>query len=226
MNTRQTLRPERSDAFFMKEVLQAAFNARIGLVSVSLIALSLMAAIIVLSSRPQRVIVIDGGSGRTYSSVSHTGMNEDLIQRQLCYYSVVFVEDYFNYDYLTIQNARRNIIDLGHPQFVESLGKDYLNNADVKKCYDEKAQSFFSWEINPKVTMRNDPYYSTFMTFQRVIKTNDVTREMKKYNVKLDWGRLGKNADYTKRPHSLVLLRITILNEGSTELNDQINKLN
>lgn len=222
----RTFRPERSDSVFISDVLKAAFNARIGLVVVSIVTILLMVVIFILASRPQRVVVIDASSGRTYAALNKSGLAQDIIDRQLTYYSIQACEDYLNFDHMTIQQARQTIFDIAHPKFKESLPQNWLtNDPELRRCIDDRYSSYFDWEIIPRVTMRNDPYYSTFCVFTRIVKVNDVTKEVKKYNVKVDWGRLENNADYSKRPHSLVLLRISVLNQGSNEYNDQINQI-
>lgn len=223
----KTFRPERTDSLFISDLLKSFFNARIGLIVISLISILLMIAIVILVTRPQRVVVIDASSGRTFAAINKSGLAQDLIERQLVYYSIKACEDYFNFDHLTIQQARQNIIDIAHPKLKENLPKTWLasNDPEMKRCVEERYSSFFDWEILPRVTMHNDPYYSTFGSFTRVLKVNDVSKEVKKYNVKIEWGRLENSADYSKRPHSLVLLRISILNENSSEYNDQINQL-
>lgn len=223
--SKPSLRPQRTDAFYMKDVLQAAFNARIGLVMVTIIVIALVIAIVVIASRPQRVVVIDSGTGRTFAASSQQGVTGNLIDRQVCYYSARAVEDFFNYDFQTITRARQSVYDLAGAEFRKKLGDKYVDNEDVRKCVEDKAQSIFQWEILPRVTMRNDPYYSAFATFQRVVRVNGVTKELKKFNVKIDFGRLNENVEYSKRPHALVLLNITVLNEGSMELNEQLNKV-
>jgi len=209
----------------MRDVLQSAFNARIGLVMVTLIVIVLVIAIVIIASRPQRVVVIDSSTGRTFAASSQQGVTSSLIDRQVCYYSARVIEDFFNYSFQTITRARQNVFDLAGADFRKKLGERYVDNEDVRRCVDDKAQSNFQWEILPRVTMRNDPYYSTFATFQRVVLVGGVTREIKKFNVKVDWGRLNENVEYSRRPHALVLLNITVLNEGSIEHNEQLNRI-
>jgi len=192
---------------------------------VTVIVIALVIAIVIIASRPQRVVVIDSSTGRTFTASSQQGVTSSLIDRQVSYYSARVIEDFFNYDFQAITRARQSVFDLAGADFRKKLGEKYVDNEDVRRCVEDKAQSIFQWEILPRVTMRNDPYYSTFATFQRVVRVGGVTRELKKFNVKADWGRLNENIEYSRRPHALVLLNITVLNEGSMELNEQLHRI-
>jgi len=220
----------RQDEFYMKGVLQNAFSARIGIIMITVVCVLLACVIVMLISKPQHTVVIDSGTGKTYYAPSIRGTNSAVIDRQLVFYSARAAEDYFNYDFRMIQVARQNVYDLAGTEFRRKLDESgkYTdpNNDEIRRCIGEKTQSIFQWEAQPRVTLSNDPYYSTFMTFQRrVIDANGLTREYKRYNVKIDWGRLNENVDYSRRPHALVLLNVTILNEGSLELNEQLNRI-
>jgi hypothetical protein len=221
-----TNKPQRSDSLFISDTLKAFFNARIGLFFVSLVAIISMLALVYLVMQPQRVVVIDASSGKTYYAVNRSSVTQELVDRQLCYYSAQFCEDFFNNDYLTIENARARVGDLMATALKDSTQKKWAASPDLRVCLDKKQTSYFNWELNPRVTMRNDPYYRTWCVFERNIKENDMLRETKKYHIILEWGRTANNTDYRTRPHSLVLLGFSIVKEGSKEYNDQINQLN
>jgi len=220
------MRPERSDTYYLKEVLQMAFNARFGMIFLMIIVLALLSFLYVLISRPAYTVVIDRTTGQTFVPVGlQKGVTQELLDRQLVYYSIQAIDNYANFDHNTIQEARKRIFELSSSQFRASLG-EYLSpeNEDIKKCLDKKAEYYITWEMQPRITQRNDPYYTLFGTFQRVVKWGGLTQEIKKYNVRVDWGRLNENMDYSKRPHSLVLLNVKYLNEIG-EINDQMNRL-
>jgi len=221
------IKPERSDTYYLKEVLQMAFNARFGMIFLMVIVLVLFCFLYYLISRPAYTVVIDRTTGQTFKPIGlEKGVTQELLDRQLIYYTAQVVDYYANFDHNTIQEARQRIYELSNSQFRGLLGDKYssLENEDVKKCIDKKAEYYLQWEMQPRITQRNDPYYTLFGTFQRVVKWNGLTQEVKKYNVRVDWGRLNNNMDYTKRPHSLVLLSIKYLNEVG-EINDQMNRV-
>lgn len=220
-----TNKPQRSDSLFISDTMKAFFNARIGLFAVSIVAIVSIIAVIYLVIQPQRVVVIDASSGKTYYAVNKASVSQELIDRQLCYYSAQFCENYFNNDFLTIESARKRVVDLMSTSFRDSTKKKWDASSDLRICLDKKQASYFVWEINPSVTMRNDPYYTTWCVFERNIKENEMLRETKKYHIILKWGRTANNTDYRTRPHSLVLMSFSLVNEGSAEYNDQINKL-
>jgi hypothetical protein len=224
-NNVSTNKPQRSDSLFISDTLKAFFNARIGLFVVSIVSIASIIAIIYLVSQPQRVVVIDASSGKTYYAVNRASVSLELVDRQLCYYSAQFCENFYNNDYMTIESARKRVVDLMATSLRDSIEKKWNASPDLRLCLDKKQSSYFAWEINPSVTMRNDPYYTTWCVFERIIKENEMLRETKKYHIILKWGRTANNADYRTRPHSLVLMSFVIVNEGSAEYNDQINKL-
>jgi len=231
-NQKVDLRPQRQDDFYMKGVLQGAFNARIGLVMVTIICLALTGVIMFLVSqlKDKNTVVIDSSTGRTHFAVALRETNSTIVDRQIVYYSARVAEDFFNFDHRTIVRARQNVYDLAGLDFrqkLDSRGR-YVdpNSEEIRQCLTDKTQSAFQWEVQPSVTLRTDPFYSTFMTFQRIVRNMDgSTREFKRYNVKIDWGRLNENVDHFRRPHALVLLNVTVLNEGSIELNEQLNRI-
>jgi hypothetical protein len=219
--------PQRTDTFFMQNVLNMAFNARIGLILMSCVTILLIFLVFSLVRRPPQVVVIDKTTGQTFAPVAiRTGMVQELIDRQLVYYSTQVCESYFDMDVKTAAQSHRVVYDLGSNQFRAKLGEKWLtplgNDNDVLM---KKTQTLIHWEMTPRVTKRADPYYTVFATIQRVVKEDGLVKEYKKFNVRIEWGRLNQNVDYTKRPHSLVLLDIQILNEGSADLNEQINLL-
>jgi len=218
--------PERTDRFYMKQILQMAFNARIGIIVMAGFVLVLIFMLFNSLSRPPQIVVIDGTTGRTYAPIAQgTNVAQVLIDRQLIYYTTQVCENFFNFDYQYIEIARKSVYELGNATFRNSLGGDFLDGAEVKKCITDQLESFIKWEMYPKITKRNDPFYTVFATIHRVVKAGGLTKETKTFNVRVEWGRLNNNVDYTKRPHSLVLLDIKILNEGSVELNEQINSV-
>jgi len=220
------MKPERTDTYFLKEVLQMAFNARFGMIILTVVVMALLALLYYLVSRPAYTVVIDRTTGQTYAPVGLAkGVTQDLLDRQLVYYSAQMIEAYANFDHNTIREARRRVYELSNSKFREALGGEgYMDDEEVKQCIANKAEFSLQWEMHPRITQRNDPYYTLFATFQRVVRWDGLTREVKKFNVRVDWGRLNENMDYTKRPHSLVLLGIKYLNE-SNEVNEQINRL-
>jgi len=218
--------PERTDRFYMKQIIQMAFNARIGIILMAGLVLILIIMLFNTLSRPPQIVVIDGTTGRSYAPVAQgTNVTQGLIDRQLVYYTTQVCEDFFNYSGQEISKARQSVYELGSTSFRNNLGEGFLDGPDVEKCVKDKLESFIRWEMYPKITKRADPYYTVFATIHRVVKTNGLTKEAKTFNVRVEWGRLNDNVDYVKRPHSLVLLDIKILSEGSVELNEQINRV-
>jgi len=220
--------PERTDSFFMKEALQMAFNARIGIVLMFIVALALVLVIFALVSRPAQTVVIDRSTGQTYAPVGLArGVGQELLDRQLIFYSGQAIENFFNNDYRIMQQSRQSLYEIAGSQFREELGEKYANaeNPEIKECVNEQRVSTIRWELHPRITMKADPNYTVFATIQRIVKVGNMTKEIKKINVRVDWGRLNDNVDYMRRPHSLVLMKIQILEEGSIESNEQLNRL-
>ena len=228
MTDKIKIQPLRSDSHYMKDVLNAALNARIGLIVVSIIAFALVICLLKVLSKPQRVVVVDTYTGKTFVSTSHIGISEDVLERQLCYYSAQACEDFFNLDYLSINLSRERFVELAHPELripvrdTPVISNAWVNDYEAQKAKTDKAQSYFSWEINPKVTMKSDPYYKVFNSFQRIVKVNESIVDVRKFNVIVIFGRLRKNVDYTKRPHSLVITSFKIITGDSPEYKDQL----
>jgi len=219
------MKPERSDTYYLKEVLQMAVSARFGMIFLMVVVLVLLFFLFYMISKPAYTVVIDRTTGQTFVPVGvDKGVTQELLKRQLVFYTVQMVEYYANYDHNTIVDARKKVYEMASSQFRGELGDKFWDDDDVKKCIDRKAEYYITWEMQPRVTQANDPYYTLFGTFQRVIKYGGLTQELKRYNVRVDWGRLNDNVDYAKRPHALVLLNIKYLNELG-EINDQMNRL-
>ena len=224
------LKPVRSDDFFMADVLKMALNARVGMILITLIAILLIAVVFFLLSQSAKrtvFVVIDGSTGKTYSPIAQSrDMGQALLDRQLIYYSVEVIEKFLDYNHFSIKSSREEILMLSNSKFAGELGGDkYLEDADVQRVINAQTRSYLVWEIRPRITLRNEPYYTVFATVERTIKQDGLTVEIKKYNIRVDWGHINGNIDYAKRPHALALLGIKILSEGSVELNEQINKL-
>ena len=224
------LKPVRSDDFFMADVLKMALNARVGMILITLIAICLIAVVFFLLSQSAKrtvFVVIDGSTGKTYYPISQSrDMAQALLDRQLIYYSVEMIEKYLDYNYFSIKSSREDILALANSKLATDLGGEkYLDDADVQRVLKAQTRSYLVWEIRPRITLRNEPYYTVFATVERTIKQDGLTVEIKKYNIRVDWGHINGNVDYARRPHALALLNVNILTEGSLELNEQINKL-
>jgi hypothetical protein len=217
---------KRSDGNFITKLLADAFNARIGVLAITLVCLGQMYIIYVLLNVEKKYLVVDINTGQTFQTKAATNKTSyEIIDRQLIYYSTQVCEDFFNYDYTSIQQARRRFLDIASKELAELLGDKWVQDSSFQRCIDTKTRSVIEWEYGIDVTERNDPYYSIYAEFTRILKIQNVTTDVRKFRVKLDWGRLRNNTDSQKRPHALILTGISVLKKNSPEYKEQIRKL-
>jgi hypothetical protein len=220
------MRANRPDRPYIERILRTSYSAG-AVVLALLIANVLLVGLLYTQLRSPRLIaVIDEQSGKTYATMSQT-MNEDLLKRQLVYYSRQFMEDYFTMDYSEIQGARKRSLDLMHPNLkqktVEKYGEDFRNDGNVQMALSNQTGTEWEWSIKPTVTKSNDPVYTVFGQVKRKITREGYKPIIEQLNIRLRWGRLSGGQEAFTRPHQLVLLDQEDISKDQTALNEQIN---
>ena len=209
---------ERPDEEYVEGLVKGVVNSRFGIVALLVVVIMMGIIILAMLKRPQLVAVVDSETGQTYASVARE-VTTDVIERQLKFYSMRFVEDYLNLDYLMVKEARARAMEIMHPTLREQVQWSEEVNDAVKGQYG----CSFEWMIKPVVTAVADPKYSVFCQLERVTTKKGYKPRREKLSLKLDWGRLRQNTDPYKRPHNLMLLGVNKLKEGSAELKEQLN---
>lgn len=214
-------RPIRPDKEYMVGLTKAVFIMRFALIGLILSVMVLGGLAFMAINKPGVVTVVDLSSGKTLTALGKTAVGSEVLEQQLVYYSKQFCESFLCADHVTIRESRKIAAELMHPDLAAKLPKDWLENSDVKNCIENRTTSYFDWTLKPAVTIKNDPRYSVFCQFTKEVRTEGYQPEKKRYNIRLDWGRLVKNTDPFNRPHSLVLLNFEQLQDDS-KINEQL----
>lgn len=222
MNKRAT-GPVRPDHDYMYKLTSAILGQRIILAGLLLLSLALAGVVVLALQRPRLITAVDFQTGRTVSAVGREQLTRDILDKQLVYYSRVFCESFFSQNHVTIKSDRMKVLDLIHPELRGRLPDNFADDDAVANVLRRKATSFYNWQIKPTITERDDPRYSVFCQFTRVVKRPGYRKLEQTFNIKLDWGRLIKNTDPFTRPHNLVLLSFSELEKDSKELINQLN---
>lgn len=218
-------KPIRPDREYVYGLTKAVFIMRFAVISLFIVCLISTGVTLFTLNKPGLVTVVDMGSGKTVSALSSTGINDQVLEHQLIYYSRMFCESYLSQDHVRITEDRKSASMLMHPELARKLPKDWLTDKDVKGCLESKETCYFDWPLKPAVTARNDPRYSVFCQFSKEVRREGYEPIRTRYNLRLDWGRLIKNTDPFNRPHSLVLLNFEQLQEES-KINELLQKIN
>jgi hypothetical protein len=214
-------KPIRPDREYVYGLTRAVFIMRFAVISLFIICILLIGITFLSLNKPRLVTVVDIGTGKSISALSSNNISDQVIEQQLVYYSRVFCESYLCQDHVILSDARKTAVGLMHPDLARKLPKDWLNDNDVKNCIENQETSYFDWALKPAVTMKNDPRYSVFCQFTKETRREGFEPIKKRYNIRLDWGRLIKNTDPFNRPHSLVLLNFEQLQDES-KINEQL----
>lgn len=195
--------------------------AQFAMLFLFLVSLLLIVALIMSFRRPQRIAVIDSSSGKSYSTVTQT-YTKDLLEMNLIYYSREFCESFYNANHTEIEGARRVAVANMHPTLVSKMkiSNDFYNDSYVKNIKKNLGTCTFDWITVPRITVRNDPRYTVFCQFRRIIKLNGNLYESK-HNVIIHWIRY-KNIDPMKKPSPVFVLDFADSDINSEEVKEQL----
>ena len=104
-------KPQRPDRGYLDGLISGTVNSRIALVSLSAVIVFLSVILFALMNRPRIVTVINGENGSTTTSVSQK-IEEEIIEKQLKYYSKKFCEYYLDLDHVSLIQSREKAVKL------------------------------------------------------------------------------------------------------------------
>jgi hypothetical protein len=214
-------RPERSDSHHLAKQTKSLYVSQIALLFLFAICVFLCVALMLSFNRPERIAVIDKSSGKTYGTVTQK-YTQELMDMNLVYYSKEFCEAFYNANHTDIDGARRLAVSNMHPTLIRKLKitEDYYNDSYVKEIKQNLGTCTFDWMNAPTITKRNDPRYTTFCQFRRIVSLNGKLYETK-HNVTIQWIRY-KSIDPMKKPTPLFVLDFSDGDISSKEVQEQI----
>ena len=221
MNSEQLDKPERADTHHLAKQTKSLYISQIALLLLFMVCIFQIVALMLSFNRPERIAVIDKSTGKTYGTVTQQ-YTQDLLDMNLVYYSKEFCEAFYNANHTDIDGARRLAVSNMHPTLIRKLKitDDYYNDSYVKEIKANLGTCTFDWNNAPSITKRNDPRYTTFCQFSRVVNLNGKLYATK-HNVKIEWIRY-KNIDPMKKPTPLFVLDFSDGDIGSKDVQEQI----
>lgn len=216
--------PERADVHHLAEQTKSLYISQIALLLLFIICIMLTIALIMSFKRPQHIAIIDTSSGKSYGTVTQT-YTHNLLEMNLIYYSREFCESFYNASHSEIEGARKLAISTMHPTLVSKMKitPDFYNDSYVKNIKQNLSTCIFDWITIPRVTVRNDPRYTVFCQFRRVINLGGKTYESK-HNVIIHWIRY-QNIDPMKKPSPIFVLDFVDSDINSKEVKEQLELL-
>ncbi len=225
MNRKRTIdisKPLRPDESYLKDLISGVINSRIAVITLSVVILALLVIVFFLSTQSKLVAIINKNSGETYVAKT-SKITQDVLERQIVYYSKKLCEDYLNLDYMTVVESRKRALELMHPSMKEELGAEkYWQTKKVLTAMKEKYSCDYKWLMYPKITERSHPHYIVFCQFMRVIRKKGYKPMEETFTIRLDWVRLLKNPSPFERPHDLLLTRVWEIQKDSDEMKNQL----
>jgi len=221
MNSSNIDKPERADSHHLAKQTKSLYISQIALLFLFVIGVFMLIALMLSFNRPERIAVIDKSSGKTYGTVTQQ-YTQDLLDMNLVFYSKEFCEAFYNANHTEIDGARRLAVSNMHPTLISKLKitDDYYNDSYVKGIKQNLGTCTFDWSNAPSITKRNDPRYTTFCQFRRIVNMNGKLYETK-HNVIIQWIRY-KNIDPMKKPTPLFVLDFSDGEITSKEVQEQL----
>lgn len=216
------MRVDRPDKPYVASMLKSMYTAGLVILGLVVVCIGLILLVIVTLRQPRLVTVIEKNTGKTYATMSQS-LTEDLLERQLIYYTRQFVEDFLTLDYSEIDGARKRAMEIMHPKLRAEIGSGWLNDDNVKMSRAGQLGTEFDWSIKPTITLRNDPLYNVFVQVKRKITRKGYKPVEEQFDMLLKWGRLQGGVEPFQRPHQLVLLEQQEISKNQSKLNEQLN---
>lgn len=221
-----TKKPIRPDSNYLRASVNLINSMKwiVVLLLVAVIALSV--SVYMILKRPMMISVIDANTGKTYVSRTYTSLGDDIIKRQLLYYSKEFCEQWWSLDYESIKDNRAYALKLIHSQgeLIKKIPENFLNDGTVNTTIAIKNRSSFEWTKLPEITRVADPYYTVYCEFTRSSGPENKKKNVEKFYIKMFWFR-DKEFNPYERNHGYYVVDMNKIEYGSTEWKEQINAL-
>jgi len=188
--------------------------------------ITLSVSVFVIIKRPMMISIIDANTGKTYVSKTYTSLGDDIIKRQLLYYSKEFCELWWSLDYESIKDNRKYVLKLIHSQggLIKKIPNNFLNDGTVNTTIAIKNRCSFEWTKLPEITKIADPSYTVYCEFTRHSGPENKKKNIEKFYIKIHWYR-DKDFNPYERNHGYYVDDMTKIEYGSTEWKEQINAL-
>lgn len=214
-------RPERSDSHHLARQTKSLYISQFALLFMFIVCIVLCISLILSFNRPQKVAVIDISTGKSFGTVTQD-YTSNLLEMNLIYYSKEFCETFYNANHSEIEGARRSAVANMHPTLVNKLNisEDFFNDSYVREIKTGLGICTFDWITIPHLTVSNDPRYTVFCQFRRIVKMSGKVFETK-HNVIIIWLRY-KNIDPMKKPSPIFVIDFSDNSINSREVNEQL----
>ncbi|NLD99045.1 MAG: hypothetical protein GX640_04160 [Fibrobacter sp.] len=219
-------KPDRPDINYLTAFVKLVNTVKVFVVMLLIGIIALIITVAFMYKRSMLVSIIDTSTGRTYISKTYVKLGDDIIKRQLLYYSKEFCESWWSLDWETIKNDRVYALKMIHPSgpIRTKIPADYADDATVNATINIHNRSSFEWNKLPEITRNEDPYYTVYCEFNRTSGPENRKSQTETFFVKIQWYREKEFNPY-ERSHGYYVADLSKLEYGSVEWKTEINKL-
>lgn len=189
--------------------------------------LGLIAVVIMMMGKDKIITVIDS-DGQTMSLRSKS-MSEEILVKQVKYYSREVIEQYFDLDAITAISNRSKLKDIMSLDLQEENFKGQATlvaNQQVLEAIQQKYKCNYEWILLPWLSSYEYPIITSFGQIKRIISRDGYKNFEEIKNVKLVWRHLNDRPDPFQQPHDLVLISIEDVDRENSEFRNAINNKN
>lgn len=221
-----TKKPVRPDSNYLQASIHLINSMKIMAALMLVAVITLSVSVVMILKKPMMMSVIDASTGKTYVSKTYSSLGDDIIKRQLLYYSKEFCEQWWSLDYESIKDNRKHAVKIVHPkgELIKKIPANFLNDGTVNTTIAIKNRSSFEWTKLPEITRIEDPYYTVYCEFTRSSGPENKKKNIEKFYIKMHWYR-DKEFNPYERNHGYYVSDMNKIEYGSTEWKEQINAL-